>query len=110
MLFIDKNNNIKLTRGDTAILRLNVTDTSTGNAHELTDGDVAVLTVKASTMTDVVTIQKALRGGVFVITPDDTAHLEYGTYRYDVQITMADGAVYTVIAPARFTLTEEVSF
>ena len=109
MLFIDKNNNITLTRGDTAVINLTVMNEATGEPYEITDMDRVVLTVKTGTLARAVTFQKALRNGRFIIRPSDTETLEFGTYRYDVELTTPAGDVYTIIPPARFEVAEEVT-
>ena len=48
--------------------------------------------------------------GEIRISPDDTKNLEYGQYVYDVQVTMANGDVATVIPPTTFNILEEVNF
>ena len=48
--------------------------------------------------------------GEIKISPDDTKNLDYGQYFYDVQVTMANGDVATVIPPTAFNILEEVNF
>lgn len=40
--------------------------------------------------------------------PEDTKDLPFGTYLYDIELTMADGTVDTFIKEAKFKLTTEV--
>lgn len=42
------------------------------------------------------------------IDPEDTKPLGFGQYRYDIEITFANGIVDTFITDARFDLTPEV--
>lgn len=109
MLKIDKHNNIYLTRGDTAVITLAVQNAATGKPYEINELDRVVLTVKKSTISRAVVLQKALIDGHFIIRPADTAALDFGVYRYDVELTTADGDVYTVIPPAKFEIGEEVT-
>ena len=44
------------------------------------------------------------------IVPQDTCEIRYGAYKYDVQLTFADGRVDTFIGPCDFVITEEVTF
>lgn len=48
--------------------------------------------------------------GQIKINPEETSALDYGSYCYDVQLKKEDGTVSTVIPPAQFILTEEVTF
>ena len=100
--------NIELTRGDTAELSLDVKKND-GTAYDFSS-DTVVFTVKKSTITSEIIFQKSFNSGEIKILPEDTAHLNYGTYKYDVQITTPGGDVYTVIEPSDFTLTSEVTF
>jgi hypothetical protein len=107
MLVIDKEMNITLTRGDTAVLELTVKDD--GATYDYSD-DLVQLTVKRNTVTDEVLIQKTFTAGTVVINPEDTAELRYTNLKYDVQLIKNGGGVYTVIPPRLFTIAEEVNF
>lgn len=103
-------NDISLTRGDSLSMKINIIQDGAAYTpdegdvirfamkHRYTDSDSNVLinkTVPHDTMT-------------LAIEPSDTKDLKMGTtYVYDVQITTADGDVYTFIK-GKFTLTEEV--
>ena len=108
MLKIDNNNNIYLTRADTCIIELSVKDNE-GNDYDFSN-DLVQLTIKGSTATDDVIIQKAITGDHFTILPTDTKDLEYGIYKYDVQIITTGNNVYTVVGPGNFVLCDEVNF
>lgn len=107
MLLIDEDNNITLTRGDTATLELTVKDD--GVSYDFSD-DLVQLTVKRNTVTDTVIFQKTFTSGVVVIDNSDTAKLHYTDLVYDVQLIKTGGGVYTVIPPRKFTVAEEVNF
>ena len=94
------------TRGDTAILIFSFTDK--GAAYELQAGDKAVFSVKAAFDSKEYLIHKELVGNKLVLQPDDTAKLEAGKYVYDIQITRANGDVYTPIV-AKYKLTADVT-
>lgn len=103
-----RNNNIELTRGDTAQFILSVKKKN-GEAYDYSN-DLTQFTVKKSTRTEDIVFQKTLVGNTVTINPSDTAGLPYRVLKYDVQIITPDGDVYTVIPPHDFTLTEEVNF
>ena len=107
MLLIDNENNIMLTRGDTAVLNLEVT--IDGEAYDYSN-DLVQFTVKKNTVTESVIIQKTFSGSSVTIEPADTENLNYQSLVYDVQIITQNGRVFTVIPPARFTISEEVNF
>ncbi len=95
------NQNIFLTRGDTAKIALSIT--SAGNSAYDSTKDTVVLTVKKSTTDKEKILQKTA-------SHDDTKNLDYGDYVYDVQLTTVAGNVCTIITPHRFRLEEEVNF
>lgn len=107
MLLIDNENNIMLTRGDTAVLNLEVT--IDGEAYDYSN-DLVQFTVKKNTVTDSIIIQKTFSGSSVTIEPEDTENLDYQTLKYDVQVITQSGKVYTVIPPRNFTIAEEVNF
>lgn len=107
MSFKIENDVIRLTRGDTAQFVITPYN-SDGSIYELKDGDIVTFTVKKSTSDTQVIIQKI--GLEVEITPEETSGLNYGTYKYDVQMTFAEGRVDTFIGPGDFVLTEEVTF
>lgn len=77
-------------------------------AYEMQEGDSIVFTVKKSEKDAEHLIQKT--GERIILDPVDTAELEYGRYRYDVQFTDANGFVDTVIEPSNFRVKKEVTW
>lgn len=100
---------IKLTRGDTAYLSLDLT--MDGEAYEYADGDTVTLSVRVNTDDNPEYLfQKVVNAGeTIVIQPEDTKPLAYGRYKYDVQLNTVQGEVFTVIEPSTFQITEEVT-
>ena len=111
-----KNNTIRMTRGDTLLLRVNVT--IGGTPYALLPGDTVRFALKSDSMDyykkqfketaplvlkDIPTDTMLLR-----LDPEDTKGLDFGDYVYDIQITFADGFVRTFIADTKFTLCREV--
>lgn len=110
MLDIDSNNNIKLTRGDSASIGVDLTNPD-GSAYELQSGDILMFTVKYNCITEDIIIQKDISSNATInILPSDTNGLLYGNYYYDVQLTKANGDVNTVIPPRDFIIDKEVTF
>ena len=106
-MFIIEGTTIKLTRGDSAEFDINIFDAG-GNPYELQEGDKVEFTVKANVYTDKILIQKT--GTHIIILPEDTTSLSYYKYVYDVQITLHDGTVDTIIPPSTFEVLSEVTF
>lgn len=70
------------------------------------------MTVKKTTDKDAeVIFQKIVPADnvAIVIEPEDTTDLDYGKYKYDVQLNTAKGEVFTVIGPNNFYVKEEVT-
>lgn len=110
MLQIDNKNRITLTRGDTAVIKLYVRD-ARDKSVKIDSQCSCVLTVKENTGTDAVLLQiTADKDGSFTFLPEHTKHLKYGNYVYDVQVTLDEDDIYTVIPPSRFTIAEEVTW
>lgn len=103
-------NRITLTRGDTAVMGLEVLDTNS-DAYEMQPGDVAVFTIKKNTVTKEKMLQKVFNAdGLIKINPEETQDWDYGTYYFDVQLTQADGTVQTIITPTEVYITDETTF
>ena len=109
MLYLE-NNRIRLTRGDTAILRVAIQNSMTREAYAMADDDVLTLTVKQAVRDMIPVLQKRLVGAnVFHIEPSDTAGLSFRRYLYDVELRTAAGDVFTVIGPTAFEVLSEVT-
>lgn len=113
MLNIDGNNTITLTRGDTAYLEVNLqsfSNTDQGETFEISENDKLRLTVRKAVGQDIL-IQKVLTGSTaFHIFPEDTKSLPYGAYVYDVELTLENGDVFTVINVSKLKITQEVTY
>ena len=104
-----ENYEIYLTRGDTLPIKILITDQNK-DPYELQEGDILYFTVKKSISTSEIVFQKKLQTNKFNIEHDDTADIAYGKYVYDVQLTLADGTVWTIIKPNLFEVTGEVTY
>lgn len=107
---------IKMTRGDT--LRVQVNLTRDGEAYEPAQGDTvrfamrpAGLNATQTEYANPICIDKTIPNDTMILElePSDTAELGFGKYVYDIEVTFADGAVDTPIASASLTLTPEVA-
>jgi len=114
MFKTDKNNNMTLTRGDTAYANVVLySDEKHTTQYTLQDGDSLVFTLrktpKINSEDKDYIFQKEFVDNEVKILPSDTGNLEYGDYIYDVQLTYANGDVDTIITERKLTLTYEMS-
>jgi len=100
------NNKIYLIRGDSGAITVTVLNAD-GSTRLIQPDDEILMTVR-TTPTSEILFQKT--GPEIIIEPEDTAALAFGTYCYDVQITLADGTVDTVIPKNEFVVLEEVTY
>jgi len=110
MLRVDANQ-ISLTRGDTAYLIVPIFNDVTSEDYVLSPDDTITFTVKKTVDDTEFIFQKVMKGSNEIhILPEDTIGCSYTTYMYDVQLTTANGDVFTVIEPTKFRITSEVTF
>lgn len=106
------NNNVSLTRGDTAWLTVDL-ENDLGDdkkePYEVQPDDNVTLTVKEDYEDETPLIEIKVKGtNEFHIKPEHTKGLAFGEYKYDVQVTTPDGDNYTVIENKVFKITYEV--
>lgn len=104
---------ITMIKGDTAIIYLSITDMY-GNEYVPEEGDFIRFAAKRrySDEQPCMYIEIPIETMTLVIEPDDTKDLEAGLgdviYRYDIELSKADGSVDTFIAHGSLILLEEV--
>lgn len=111
MLSVSKYGEIQLTRGDTARLSVfpTIGEGEEKQPYTVKEDDVLIFTVKKKYEDEAAVIEKKITGSTtFHIEPKDTKGLDFGKYKYDVQLTTADGDNYTFINKKDFIITEEV--
>ena len=108
---VDEDNTIHLTRGDTARFSIGrIVNTVTNTNYTPTAEDTVTMTIKKTVLQADPFVQLIVHGGeVFHMKPEDTKEMAFGKYVYDVQLTTADGDVYTIVPPATFDLLKEVT-
>lgn len=115
MLEVLSDGTIKLTRGDTAEFTVPITykkdhPDHPGEPYAVQPGDKLVFAVKTDAYDDKHCIRKEFTGNnEFKLDPKDTKELDFGTYKYDVELTTAEGDVHTVINNVDFVILEEVA-
>ena len=106
------NNQITLTKGDTAILNLTIYFSNMEEQYELMDGDIVTFSLTNKTECfgeSKIVIKKDFEQNEIQLNPVDTKYLSCGKYEYDVQLTFKNGDVNTIIGPELFYLTTEIT-
>lgn len=110
MLNIDKDNNITLTRGDTGIFNITLTEEN-GEEYTPQDGSsmrFALARRYGSTRGECLIVKDIPTDTmVLELEPSDTDELPFGDYLYDIEFTDQFGRVSTVIM-AKFKVAKEV--
>lgn len=110
MLYIESNNVIRLTRGDTARITVPIENDLDNSSYVMDEQDTLTFTIKRRVKDEEHLVQKnAIGSNNFHIKPEDTDSLPFGKYVYDVQLTTSGGDVYTVIEPTTFEILSEVT-
>ena len=105
MFKIEDDNRVVLTRGDSCAFDVEI-KTDSGETYTPVEGDVITFTLKKDSKSSDALIIKY--GTTIVFNPQDTNRFKYGNYLYDVILTTAGGAVYTIIPPTEFVLSDEI--
>ena len=102
-------NKIVLTRGDTAYLRVELTDDN-GNAYTPAEGDKVFFRLKKSAVSGSLLLDKEAYTDSMTLElrPEDTARLDFGSYRYEVELVTEAGEHFTVIENAPIEITAEL--
>lgn len=112
MYKIDDDGTFSIIRGDSADFTIHLYEVDDKGEvigeYNPEPGDTILFTVKKNTKSNDILIQKT--GPNIDLVPADTKDLDYGSYKYDVQLTFASGFVDTVVPPTVFKVLEEVTF
>ena len=102
-------NKIKLTRGDTAYLKIELTDEN-GNTFEPAEGDKVYFRLKKSALSSTLLLEKEVYTdtGTLELKPEDTASLDFGSYRYEIELVTEAGEHFTVIENAPIEINAEL--
>lgn len=111
---IVKGNDMAMIRGDSESITVSIADSS-DEEYLLVDGDIIYFTVKRQTNTNKKALQKIVTNfpdntAIIEILPEDTKHLDFFDYVYDIQLTEKNGTVKTVIPPSKFSVLDEVTY
>lgn len=110
-------NHITMTRGDSLMIQVEIL-TAEGEPYQPVEGDSVRFALKSARMSaggrqfrqrdPVALVNIPIDSLLLVLDSTDTAGLDFGEYKYDIEITQAGGWVTTFIANADLTLTPEV--
>ena len=104
-----KNNRIYLTRGDSAYIRLDLTDTN-GATYEPAAGDKIIFRLKRRLFTEKIILEKEIDPKTLTLElmPNETKNLDFDTYHYEVELVSVSGQCFTVIENADFVIGVEL--
>ena len=107
MLYIDEDQNIELTRGDTGLFTISLVDNN-NVPYVPHAGDSLRFAMSKNYGTEIL-INKTIPIDTLTLElePSDTKELKFGSYVYDIQLTTAGNRVATIIM-GKFTVTKEV--
>lgn len=97
MLYIDEDQNITLTRGDTGIFNISL-QSQDGQAYVPQVGDTLRFALSEGFGKEALVIKNIpIETCILEIEPNDTKDLKFKKYKYDVQFTSTQGRVSTII-------------
>ena len=107
MFEILRKNHMRVVQGDTAIFNININD------YEFVDGDIVYFTVKKDIKDKDYVLQKIVSDFIdnkafFQLSKHDT-NISAGSYVYDIQVSLHNGIVDTVVLPSKFEVLEGVT-
>lgn len=110
MITIDSDtNNVTVIKKDTASLTVALDN------YKLTEGDRVTLTIAREVEQEEPLVQIVVttfdeEGAAIIDLSSEDTNLEIGTYKYDIQLDLADGRRDTVVGPAKFKVIGGVTY
>jgi len=109
MLDIDRNQNITLTRGDTAYIDVTEFRNNDGESYTLIDGDKVYFRLGTNPPIEKeLTLDLINNKAVLHLVPADTENLPYSIFKFEVEVVTSVGDHYTCVADRNFTIGKEV--
>lgn len=107
MFEILRKNHMRVVQGDTAIFNIDIND------YEFIEGDIVYFTVKKNINDKDYVLQKIVSDFIdnkafFQLSKHDT-NISTGSYVYDIQVSLHNGIVDTVVLPSKFEVLEGVT-
>ena len=99
MSYSVSDNNIIMTRGDTAKLKVTIDYRQNGEPYDPQEGDIVRFSVKkyVSDRNPLITKDIPIDTLLLVIETEDTKNLSFGIYHYDIQLIKSNGDTDTFI-------------
>lgn len=108
MLRIDEENNIYLTRGDTADFDIELTDED-GQPYTMGADEIIIFSLRRLYDKGLILVQKQSSTPAFSLSTADTKDLSFGKYKYDIYLyNQVSYKLDTFIADRDFEIGEEV--
>ena len=109
MLVIDKQNNITLTRGDTAYIDIDNFIDYDGNTYYLQEGDRMFFRLRTTKqlLTKEMVVDWENNIATLIIEPRDTIPLPVAAHRYEIELVTIDDEHFTFVANKIFTIDKE---
>lgn len=108
MSFSIKKNVITITRGDTLVSQVAITDRN-GVEYVPDENDTIRFALRRADKEEVLLTKEIPYDTLtLILDAEETEQLPVGEYRYDIEITMSNGVVDTFIPWSKFKVTEEV--
>lgn len=109
MLVIDKDNNILLTRGDTAYIDIIDFYDIDGNPYTLEEGDNIYFRLRTSRvlLTKKLSIDLENNTATLLLEPKDTSYLPEKTHKYEIELVTHKNEHFTFVADKNFTIGKE---
>lgn len=109
MLKIDDQNNITLTRGDTAYIDIDEWVDYDGNVYYLEEGDRVYFRLRTTKqiLTKELVVDWESNVATLIIEPRDTIPLPVAAHRYEIELVTANDEHFTFVANKIFTIDKE---
>jgi hypothetical protein len=109
-----KGTNLSMIRGDSESITISY-DARNDTETLFEDGDIVYFTVKYSVNSEKKLLQKIVTEfdngkAIIEILPEDTKHMPFRTFVYDIQLNKLNGTVTTIVPPSDFTVEGEVTY
>ncbi len=110
MITIDLDtNNITIIKKDTASLEIALDN------YKLTEGDRVIFTIakeveQENPLVQIIVTEFTEEGGAIINLTSEDTDLDIDSYKYDIQLDLADGRRDTVVGPAKFKVIGGVTY
>lgn len=110
MLRIDEQNNIFLTRGDTAYIDIISFTDGNGNPYFLQEGDKIYFRLRTDKymLTKELALDIAENSATLILIPQDTINLPFAVHKYEMELVTNQAEHFTFFADRNFTIGREL--